>query len=173
MKRRERTLVLLLAVLALLGAAVHLQLRHERAQAIDPLTTIDTAGVRQLEVECRGCARRRFEKVEGHWRMLEPRAGAADPGAIANLLAIANAPVRYRHAAGEIDPARVGLAPPQATLRLDNTRLAFGGTDAIHGDRYVALGNAVVLVPDRFSVRLFASPESELAGGGSAHEAKD
>ena len=163
MKRRNRSLLLLVAALALLGAAVHLQLRHERAQAIDPLTTIDTAGVRQLEVECRGCARRRFEKVDGRWRMLEPRVGAADPAAIANLLAIANAPVRYRHAAGEIDPARVGLVPPQATLRLDATVLAFGGTDAIHGDRYVALGDVVALVPDRFSVRLFATAESELA----------
>jgi len=172
-KRRDRNLVLLLGVLALLGGAVHLQLRHERAQAIDPLTTIDVSGVHRLEVECRGCARRRFEKIDGRWRMLEPRAGAANPEAIANLLAIANAPVRYRHAADEIDPARVGLAPPQATLRLDTTLLAFGGTDAIHGDRYVALGGAVVLVPDRFSVRLFASPESELMGDGEAEEAKD
>lgn len=168
MKRRNRNLPLLLGVLALLGAAVHLQLRHERAQAIDPLTTIDTDSVRQLEVECRGCATRRFEKADGHWRMLEPQAGAADPKAIANLLAIAHAPVRYRHAAGEIDPARVSLEPPQATLRLDDTAIAFGMTDAIHGDRYVALGDVVALVPDRFSVHLFASPESELADAAVA-----
>lgn len=173
MKRRNRSLLLLVAALVLLGAAVHLQLRHERAQAIDPLTSIDTRGVHLLEVACRGCSTRRFEKVEGHWRMLEPQAGAAAPEAIANLLAIANAPVRYRHAAGEIDPARVGLAPPQATLRLDDTTIAFGTTDAIHGDRYVALGDVVALVPDRFSVRLFAAPESELAGDGGAEEAKD
>ena len=173
MKRRSRHLVLLLGVLALLGAAVHLQLRHERAQAIDPLTRIDTTGVRRLEVECRGCATRRFEKVDGRWRMLEPQVGTADPEAIANLLAIANAPVRYRHAAGEIEPARVGLAPPQATLRLDDTVIMFGTTDAIHGDRYVGIGDVVVLVPDRFSVRLFAAPESELADDAEAEESKD
>lgn len=173
MKRRNRNLVLLLAMLALLGVAVHLQLRHERAQAIDPLTRIDTAGVRRLEVECHGCVPRRFGKTDGHWRMLEPRAGVADPTAIANLLAIANAPVRFRHLAGEIDPARVGLAPPQATLRLDDTLIRFGTTDAIHGDRYVGVGNAVALMPDRFSIRLFAAPESELAGDGEAGEAKD
>ena len=173
MKRRNRTLLLLLAVLALLGAAVQLQLWHERTRMVDPLTAIDTRGVRRLEVACRGCETRRFEKVDGHWWMLEPRAGAANPEAIANLLAIANAPVRYRHTAGEIDPARVGLVPPQATLQLDATLLAFGSTDAIHGDRYVALGDAVVLVPDRFSVRLFASPESELMGDGESEEAKD
>src|SRR5690606_12664815 len=142
----------------LLGLAVHLQVRHERRRAIDALTSIDIARVTRIEVACRGCDTRRFEKRDGRWRMLEPATGAADPEAVANLLAIAHAPVRYRHAAGEIDPARVGLAPPQATLTLDASVLAFGTTDAIHGDRYVALGDAVVLVPDRFSVRLFASP---------------
>jgi hypothetical protein len=171
MRRRTRNLAWLVVALAVLGAAVQLQLRHERAQSLDPLTAIDTHAVRRLVVECRGCAARRFEKIDSHWRMLEPRIGAADPEAIANLLAIANAPVRYRHAAGDIDPVRVGLVPPQATLRLDDASIRFGGTDAIHGDRYVAIGDAIALVPDRFSVRLFASPESELAGDGG--RAKD
>lgn len=173
MKRRHRSLLWLGAVLALLGTAVYLQVRHEREQALDPLTTIDTGAVRRLVVECRGCVPRRFEKVDGHWRMLEPRTGTADPAAIARLLAIAHAPVRYRHAAGGIDPARVGLAPPQATLRLDDTVITFGTTDAIHGDRYVGVGGTVALVPDRFSVHLFAAPESELAGDGDVEEAKD
>lgn len=165
MRRRDRNLLALLAVLALLGTAVHLQLRHERARALDPLTTIDTASVGRIEVACRGCETRRFARIDGQWRMLEPREGAANAEAIANLLAIAHAPVRYRHAAGDIDPSRVGLAPPQASLRLDDTTITFGGTDAIHGDRYVASGDRIVLVPDRFSVRLFASPDSELAAG--------
>jgi hypothetical protein len=173
MKRRTRSLAWLVLALAVLTAAVQLQLRHERAQALDPLTALDTHAVRRLVVECRGCATRRFERIDGHWRMLEPRTGAADPEAMASLLAIANAPVRYRHAAGDIDPVRVGLVPPQATLRLDATVLTFGGTDAIHGDRYVAIGDAIALVPDRFSVRLFSSPGSELAGDGGDDEAED
>lgn len=156
MKRRTRTLVLLAATAALLGAAVFAQLRHENAQALDPLTDLDLAEVRTLVVDCRGCTPRRYEKVDGHWRMTAPRAQPADTARIEKLLAIARTPVRFRHAAAELDPAKVGLDPPQATLRLDTTTLAFGATDAIHGDRYVAIGTTIALVPDRFSAVLFA-----------------
>lgn len=171
MKRRDRNLLLLSAALVALGIAVHLQLRHERAQAFDPLTTIDITAVRRVGVECRGCVTRGYEKVDGRWRMLEPRAGAADPEAVARLLAIARAPVRHRHATGELDPARVGLAPPQATLRLDDRVITFGTTDAINGDRYAAVDGAIALVPDRFSAHLFAAPESEFVDAADAEEA--
>jgi hypothetical protein len=163
MKRRTRTLVFLLTATALLGAAVVAELRHERAMALDPLTTIDLAGVRRLEITCNGCAARRFDKVDGHWQMREPKAQAADDAAVARLLAIATAPVRFRHAAGEIEAAKIGLEPPQATLTLDGVVLKFGGTDAIRGDRYVEVGDSIALVPDRFSALLFAPPERELA----------
>ena len=163
MRRRTRTQLVLLALAAALGAAVYAQLRHERAQVAEPLTAIDTAAVRTLAIACEGCTARRFEKVGAQWRMLEPYARDADADAVAKLLAIASAPIRFRHAAGELDPKKLGLAPPLATLALDGTTLKFGTTDAIHGDRYVEVGGAVALVPDRFSARLFAAPESELA----------
>ena len=82
---------------------------------------------------------------------------------IAKLLAIARAPVRFRHARGDLDAKKLGLDPAYATLALDGTILKFGTTDAIHGDRYVEIDGAVALVPDRFSARLFETPESELA----------
>lgn len=160
MRRRTRTLVFLLAAIALLGAAVVAELRHERMLALDPLTTIDVQTAQRLELSCRGCTTRRFEKVDGHWWMRAPQAQPADEALVAKLLAIANAPVRFRHAPGELEPGKVGLDPPQATLVIDNTVLRFGATDAIRSDRYVATGDSIALVPDRFSAVLFmAAPE--------------
>jgi hypothetical protein len=155
MKRRNRTIAFLLAATALLAAAVLAELRRERMLALDPLTTIDVQTVQRLELSCRGCTTRRFEKVGGHWRMREPQAQPADEALVAKLLAIANAPVRFRHAAGELEPGKVGLDPPQATLVIDDTVLRFGATDAIRSDRYVATGHSIALVPDRFSAVLF------------------
>ena len=60
-----------------------------------------------------------------------------------------------------MDATKLGLEPPVATLAVDGTVLKFGTTDAIHNDRYVEAGGTIALVPDRFSVLLFASPESE------------
>jgi hypothetical protein len=155
MKRRNRTIAFLLAATALLAAAVIAELRRERMLAFDPLTTIDVQTVQRLELSCRGCTTRSFEKVGGQWRMREPQAQPADEALVAKLLAIANAPVRFRHAAGELEPGKVGLDPPQATLVIDDTVLRFGATDAIRSDRYVATGKSIALVPDRFSAVLF------------------
>jgi len=162
MSRRARTNVILLAVVALLGAAVYAELRREET-LVDPLTSLQIDAVRTLSVTCNGCKTRRFEKDGAHWRMLEPYAQAADDRAIARLLDIARAPVRLRHARGELDAKKIGLDPPQATLQLDGTLLKFGKNDAIDGDRYAEVDGVVALVPDRFSVLLFASPENELA----------
>jgi len=162
MKRHARTNLILLAAVALLGVAVYAELRREDAM-VDPLTSIDLDAVRTLAVTCDGCKPRRFEKDGAHWRMLEPYAQPADDRAVARLLAIARAPVRLRHPAGELDAKKIGLDPPQATLQLDGAVLKFGMTAAIDGDRYADVGGAVALVPDRFSVLLFGSPENELA----------
>lgn len=162
MKRRTRTSVFLLATVLLLGAAVYAELRREHALERDPLTRIDLASVHTLEVTCSACKARRFEKVDGHWQMRAPYVQAADDAAVAKLLAIAHAPVRFRHAAGDIEAGKVGLDPAQATLRLDATTLKFGTTDAIHGDRYVEADGTISLVPDRFSALLFAAPENDL-----------
>lgn len=163
MKRRTRTLVFLLSTAALLGAAVFAELRREQTLAFDPLTAIDPAAVRSLAVDCNACKTRRFDKVDGHWQMREPFARAADDAAVDKLAAIARAPVRFRHAVGELEAGKLGLDPPQATLTLDGTTLKFGTTDAIHGDRYVEVGDRIALVPDRFSALLFAAPENETA----------
>ncbi len=163
MNRHTRTNLFLIAMVALLGFAVYAELRKEDAIATDPLTALDLAAVHTIGISCSECKPRRFEKVDSHWRMLEPFAQAADDARIERIVAIARAPVRFRHAAGDLDAKKLGLDPPWATLLLDDTTLSFGTTDAIHGDRYVMVGGTIALVPDRFSALLFSKPESELA----------
>jgi hypothetical protein len=163
MRRRTRTNLFLLAMVALLGAGVYAELRRESAIAEDPLTRIDPARIRSLAVHCQSCTARRFEKVDGHWHMREPTAQPASDAAVARLAAIVRAPVRYRRSAAGLDAAKLGLDPPLATLDVDGTLLKFGTTDAIRNDRYVEVGGMVALVPDRFSALLFASPDSETA----------
>jgi len=163
MRRRTRTNLFLLVMVALLGLAVFAELRREHALQRDPLTTMDPDAIRSLAVTCPSCTSRRFEKVDGHWMMREPQAQAADDKAVARLASILRAPVRYRRPASELDASKLGLDPPMATLEVDGTMLKFGTTDAIRNDRYVKVGDTIALVPERFSALLFATPESELA----------
>jgi hypothetical protein len=162
MLRRTRTNLILLAMVALLGAAVYAEIRREQALMQDPLTTLNPDQIKTLAITCQGCTARRFEKVDGHWLMREPKSEPANDKAVARLAAIVRAPVRYRRAAIEVDPKKLGLDPPLATLEADGLVLKFGTTDAIRNDRYVEAGGTIALVPDRFSALLFATPETEL-----------
>jgi len=162
MRRKTRTNVILLAMVVLLATAVFAEIRREQALMSDPLTTLNPDQIRTLSIACQGCTARKFEKVDGHWLMREPKAQPASDRAVARLAAIVRAPVRYRRAASEVDPSKLGLDPPVATLDADGTVLKFGTTDAIRNDRYVEAGGTIALVPDRFSALLFATPESEL-----------
>jgi hypothetical protein len=163
MRRRTRTNLLLLAMVALLAVAVFAEIRREQALMSDPLTTLNPDQIRSLAIACHGCTARKFEKVDGHWLMREPKSQPANDKAVARLAAIVRAPVRYRRPASEVDPAKLGLDPPIATLDADGTLLKFGTTDAIRNDRYVETAGTIALVPDRFSALLFATPETELS----------
>lgn len=162
MQRHTRTNIMLLAMVVLLFGAVLAEIKREEWLRPEVLAHADLHAVKQIEVRCNGCRTRRFEKALGLWWMREPYALPADDAAVARLLSIVGAPVRKRHAATEFDPHRLGLEPPQATLALDALSITFGTTDAINGDRYVRVHDAINLVPDRFSAWLYATPESEV-----------
>ena len=169
MRKSTRNVLLLAVAVAALGGAVYAELARERTLAAQPLTTLDPAGVRHLEIRCRDCQTRRFERDASGWRMLEPYARPANAESIAHLLAVASAPVRTRAKLADYDAAKLGLAPPQFTLTLDGITIEIGGEDPIEHDRYVRLGDELLRVPDRFSARLLESPESELANPKAAH----
>jgi len=163
MRRRTRTNLFLFAMVALLGIAVYSEFRRENALVRDPLTTLDPKAIHTLTIRCASCTTRRFERIDGHWRMREPEDRAAEDRAVDRLAAIVSVPVRFRHPEGALEPAKVGLEPPFATMEADGLVLKFGGTDAIHDDRYVEVAGTIALVPDRFSALLFAKPETERA----------
>jgi hypothetical protein len=156
-------MLLLALAVAMLGGGVYAELERERALAVQPLTTLDPAGVQRLEIRCRDCTTRRFEREASGWRMLEPYAQAANADSVVHLLAVARAPVRTRAKLADYDATKLGLAPPQFTLTFDQTIVEIGNEDPIEHDRYVKLGDELLRVPDRFSARLLESPESELA----------
>ena len=169
MRKSTRNVLLLAIAVAALGAAVYAELARERALAAQPLTALDPAGVRHVEIRCRDCQTRRFERDGAGWRMLEPYTQPANADSVARLLAVVRAPVRTRAKFADYDPAKLGLAPPQFTLTFDQVTIDIGGEDPIEHDRYVRLGDELLRVPDRFSARLLEAPESELADPKAAH----
>ena len=166
--RRPFRRLLLAGVVALLAALVLLQLRHQRALQPGPLLTLDPAAVTHITVQVSGGPLRRFVRRDGIWWMLAPQQGRANAAHLADLAAIAAAPVARWLPAGTFDPRKLGLDPPAATLTLDDTRLAFGTLDALQPLRYIEVDGRVALVPDRFAPFLSMAPQMELAAPAPA-----
>lgn len=163
MRKSTRSLLILAVATIALGAAVYEELVRERGLAPRPVTQLDPARVTHLEIHCRSCTTRVFERVDGVWWMKQPHDAKANPEAVERLLAVVHAPVRTRAKMAGYDAGKLGLDPPQMTVIADATRIDIGGEDPIDHDRYVRVGDELMRVPDRFSARLLESPESELA----------
>jgi len=171
MRRSNRSVWYLALLVALLGAAVYAQLARERSALLQPVTSLDTAAVRRIDIVCAAvCRSRRFERSPAGWQMLEPYQKPASAAAIARLLAVARAPARVRLNLRDYDLSKLGLAPPLLTLRLDDTVIELGDEDPIEHDRYIRVGSELLRVPDRFSARLLEAPEGELAEPPAAKE---
>lgn len=162
MRRLSRQNLLLAAGVALLAGLAWLVVQQEKAAAPAPLTTLAPEQIERFSVRAGERAVRRFERREGRWWMQEPYRLPAQADAVQRLLAVATARPRARHAAARFDPARIGLQPPQAVLEFGDQQIAFGTTDALHGDRYVQTGDGIALLPDRYSAWLLAPAESEI-----------
>jgi len=164
MRKSTRSILFLALAVAALGAAVYAELERETHLAMQPLTTLDPAAVKHIEIRCAAvCRSRRFERTDAGWQMLEPFAKPANDDAIRRLLGVARAPIRVRLQLRDYDLAKLGLAPAQIVLKLDDVIIEVGDEDPIEHDRYIHVGNALLRVPDRFSARLLEAPESELA----------
>ena len=160
MDRQTRNTWVLVGVVAVLGFAAVAEQMRDRMLAPKPLARINEKSLREIVLECPSCPRRRIERIQGAWTLSEPYSIAADPDVVARLIGVAGAQVRHRYRANQLEPAKVGLAPPFATLALGTLKLAFGTTDAITQARYVRIGEEIALVNDQFSQWLLVPPES-------------
>ncbi|MEO8802011.1 MAG: DUF4340 domain-containing protein [Rudaea sp.] len=164
MRKSSRNLLLLAITTAVIGAAVYAQINHERDQLrTRRLTEIDPASISHVSISCINCRTRRFERNGDGWHMLEPFALPASTDAVTRLIAVANAPVHEWLSSHDHDLTKLGLDPPQITLRLDDSTITIGNEDPIDHDRYMRIDDKLARVPDRFSARLLESPQNELA----------
>ena len=150
MKRAARQrLTLLLAVAALLLLAGW-QLRRDARSATGNLTALDPASIVRVTLSLPGAATLHYEKRAGHWWRTDGTPARAIDSRLDDLTAIAAAPVLSWRPAADFDPARIGLAPPQAVLTLNDETLAFGETSVTGPQHYVRVGQRIALVSSRF-----------------------
>ena len=158
MKRAARQRWLLLASVAVLLGLALWQWQRDAGHANDALTTLDPAAIGHISLALPDAATLHYEKrSDGHWWRIDGTAHrVADDDRLRDLADISGARVLSWRSLGDFEPAKIGLAPPQAILTLDGQTLAFG-INAVPGpQRYVRVGERVALVSARYMPR---SPE--------------
>lgn len=140
---------LVLALLVAILAGWWLLFPADPGPANAPLTRLDPAKIRSIRVERNRQLAIELRADDHGWRLYHPFEAGADPRRVAQLAAIARAPV-WQTLSPVDDPGRYGLAAPAIVLQLDQERLSFGDRDPTQQGRYVLAGDVVQVVDDVF-----------------------
>ena len=162
MKRAARQrLILLLAVLALLALAGW-QAQRETRQAPGTLLPLDPARISRITLTLPGAPTLHYVRRDGHWWRTGDTPARATDSRLDTLADTAAAPVLDWRPASDFDPAKIGLAPPRASLELDGHLLEFGEASVTGPQYYVRVGQRIALVPARYMPRSPAIQTTEL-----------
>ena len=136
-------------VLLLLVAALAAFLYFRPKQAVDSeqsheVSSHKLADFSRIRVEFPAKAAVAFEKVDGHWRIVEPYSARADLMSIQRILSIVAATSKEKFLASDL--ARFGLDKPKLRLKLDDEEFLFGTYNPVSGEQYVAYKDSVYLL---------------------------
>ena len=137
-------LIVLIAGLAWAGLRLDNNSSAEKRSGISKLSPAD---IDRLEIQA-GESRLKLARDADSWNIDYPINWPAQDASIGRILSILNADARPLGNAADVDLAALGLEPPTASLRFNDTRLLFGATNNIGERRYVMIDSKLYLLPD-------------------------
>ncbi|WP_243040152.1 hypothetical protein [Dyella sedimenti] len=140
------------AAVALVAAAAW-QWRRDADAAPGTLLRMAPSAVTEVTLQLGNGPAEHYARRDGHWWRTDGTAVRADDGRLGELADTAAAEVLGWRAAGDFEPARIGLVPPLAVLSLNGQRLDFGETAVTGPQRYVRVGDRVALISVRYTPR--------------------
>ncbi len=154
MNARHRLNLGLAVLLLVLGGFVGFSLQEPPATEPERLTSLTGADIMRIEIRPSRHADALLERRDGEWWLVEPFMARADMARVDAAIGLARARSLARYAASAVDAQQAGLVSPDLLLRVNDTTLALGGTEPLHGRRFVRQGERVHLIVDRYSYLL-------------------
>jgi hypothetical protein len=143
---KSRLIVNLILLAALVALGLYVYLRPESETAPDSaITTLKREQVDRIRVERRGSPTIELDKRGGEWYLRAPFKTRADVFQVDRLLDVAAATSKQK--LPRTDLARFELDPPRVVVTLNDQSFAFGAVNEVTNEQYMALGDAVYLVP--------------------------
>ena len=147
-KRQTLRRLTMVTVVAFLALAMWLQVHKDNNRAQQQmLSSLDETAITHVELAFRGGPKTSWTRRNGTWQLDDSPGIAVDQGRLEDLVNLAAAPVANWRPASDFEMTKLGLAPPLAILRLDDTTLEFGDPAAIGQLRYARIGDRIALIP--------------------------
>lgn len=146
MKGRWLLNLILLAVIGALAALALLKPGKETEVPKSRLTTLNAEGIDHIRIERSGQKPVELKKEAGQWRLTRPLSARANRFNIASLTGLASAETETTFPVPE-DLNQYGLKPPMVRFWLNDTALEMGSQHPLKSDRYVRVGNRILLLP--------------------------
>ena len=147
----------LLALVVALALLLWLRPDGDAESEAAPLTPLARDAIRTIVIERGGEPAVRLTQSDGAWRLTAPLEARVDAFTLDTLLDLAGAPADRPVPLENGDLGRFGLAPPELSVRLNDTTVHFGAAHPLEDRRYAQHGERVYLLPVRF-YRAAASP---------------
>lgn len=147
-KRQTLRRLTMVTVVAFLALAMWLQVHKDNNRAQQQmLSSLDETAITHVELAFRGGPKTSWTRRNGTWQLDGSPGIAVDQGRLEDLVNLAAAPVANWRPASDFEMTKLGLAPPLAILRMDDTTLEFGDPAAIGQLRYARIGDRIALIP--------------------------
>ncbi len=139
--------LLLAAIIVLTWIGYQFPIREDQKLSQKLITPMQAADIRQLRVE-NADQIIDIERRDGQWMIASPIQWHANQLAVNRLTTLAEQPLHSKLASSQIDLSTIGLRIPRAIVTLNDTAIAFGGTNRIGNRRYLLIPPNVYLVED-------------------------
>ena len=115
-----------------------------------PITMLDPEQVSDIRITRALREPLHIVKQNGAWLLAGTPELPASGFQVRALLPLLQATAARSYPASSLDPAALGLDPPQATVTLDAMEIRIGTTEALENKRYAQVGDTVYLIDDRY-----------------------
>ncbi|MGH8529426.1 MAG: DUF4340 domain-containing protein [Nevskiales bacterium] len=156
-RKKQRQLLNLALGVMVVALVVGVWFAREKEEPARPLTALKPEDITTIAVRHPGKPAIRLEKNAQSWVLTAPVKVAADPLQVAGLTSLATQETSAQYPLAELDMKNVELEPPAYEIQLNDTVLAFGGTEPIDYRRYIRVGETVYLSSDPPSTALDAN----------------
>lgn len=158
---RKRTLSNIVLLVIAAGLATFIAIAPEQAErelvVLEPLSDENPRTVSRIHLELSAAGTIELRRTDGTWDLVEPMHISANDLRVNTLLRVLETPVHARIDTAEQQLGHFGLAPAQARILFDDKEILFGGTEPIHGRRYLLYDGKIALVDDRYFSHLSSS----------------